>query len=307
MVHVPVLTKEVLELLNPGQNKNFVDCTIGEGGHTILILEKNKPLGKVLGIDLDSGQIENCKLTIKDQRLILINDSYINIKEIIEKINFGPVNGILLDLGYSSWQLEKAMKGFSFQRDEALDMRYNGSQLLTAEKIINEYPEAEIERILQEYGEERFSRQIANKITNHRKIKKIQTTFELKDIIEKAIPARFRQRDARIIRFSGNSRPGKIHFATRSFQAIRIAVNGELDNLTRFLPEAISVLTSNGRLVVISFHSLEDRIVKNFFKNQLKKGTIKILTKKPIIASKEELLINPKARSAKLRALEYTL
>lgn len=289
--HIPVLKKEVLEYLNPKPNENFIDATIGEGGHTIEILEKNEPEGKILGIDQDSQQIKNSRLRLAsfEKNINLVNDSYDNLSEIVEKTNFKPVNGILLDLGMSSWQLEQSKRGFSFSKNEILDMRYSGSQELTGEKIVNEYPETEIERILTEFGEEKFARQIAKKITEQRKIKKIESTFELKDIIGKAIPARFHS--------------GKIHFATRSFQAIRIAVNGELDNLTKFLPQAISVLASKGRLVIISFHSLEDRIVKNFFKDKSKEGIIKILTQKPVIASIEELLKNPRSRSAKLRAI----
>lgn len=288
MIHIPVLTKEVLQYLDPKENENFIDCTVGQGGHAILILEKNKPNGKVLGIDLDSDQIENCKLTIKDNRLILVNDSYVNIKEIVEKIKFGQVNGILLDMGMSSAQLEGTTKGFSFQKDEVIDMRYNTSQKLSAEIIVNEYSKEELEKILQEYGEERFAKQIAKKITEERKINKIESTFQLVEIIKDATPSEYWR--------------GRIHYATRTFQALRIAVNGELENLKKVLPQAISVLSSEGRIVIISFHSLEDRIVKNFFREREKEGSIKILTKKPLVAEAGELILNPRSRSAKLRA-----
>lgn len=290
MTHVPVLTKEVLQYLDPKENENFIDCTIGEGGHATLILEKNKPLGKVLGIDLDPVQIENCKLSIKDERLILVNDSYINIKKIIEEIKFGQVNGILLDLGYSSWQLEKSGKGFSFQKDELLDMRYSLKfSYLTAEKIINDWPEQDIEKILKEYGEEKFAKQIARKIVGDREVKKIESTFQLIEIIKKAIPEKFQH--------------GKINCATRTFQALRIAVNGELGNLKTVLPDIVSILSPGGRIAIISFHSLEDRIVKFFFKEKEKKGDIKILTKKPLMAKSDELNYNPRSRSAKLRVI----
>ncbi len=299
MLHKPVLVKEILEYLNPKPNENFIDATIGEGGHTIEILKKNGPDGKVLGIDWDESQIKNAKENIKEfkERIILENDSYANLKEIIEKENFGSVDGILLDIGMSSWQLESG-KGFSFMKDEPLDMRYNGeipnykSQItneLTAEKIVNEWSENEIEKILREYGEEKFSKKIAKKITEERKINKIKSTFELRDIIAEAMPKRFQH--------------GRIHYATRTFQAIRIAVNHELDNLIEVLPKAIEILSSGGRLVVISFHSLEDRIVKNFFKKKSEEGLVKILTKKPITADQVEILINPRSRSAKLRAI----
>ncbi len=291
MIHTPVLKKEVLEYLDPKADENFIDGTIGQAGHTLLILEKNKPDGRVLGIDQDSQQIENSKLEtvhFKD-RVVLINDSYSNLKEIVEEINFKPVNGILLDLGYSSWQLENSGKGFSFKKDEMLDMRYDLESILTAEKIINEYPKEEIIKILKEYGEEKFAKQIANEIFEKRKTKRIQSTFQLVDLIEKAVPRKFRQ--------------SNIHVATRTFQAIRIAVNGELDNLKKVLPNAISVLSPGGRLVIISFHSLEDRIVKNFFKEESNKKIIKILTPKPVMALPEEISVNPRSRSAKLRVI----
>lgn len=291
-VHKPVLTKQVLQYLSPKPNENFVDATIGESGHAIEILKRNKPEGRLLGIDLDPKQIENSRLNTREfkERVTLIDDSYANLKEIVEKTNFKPINGILLDIGISSWQLELAGRGFSFKRDEILDMRYDIQNVLTAEKIINEYQEEEIEKVLKEYGEEKFSKQIAREISKQRKIKKIQSTFELKNIIEKAIPKRLLH--------------GKIHFATRTFQALRIAVNQELGNLKKVLPEAVSVLSYGGRLVVISFHSLEDRIVKNFFNEEAKKGPIKILTKKPVIANLDEIAENPRSRSAKLRAIE---
>ena len=297
MIHKPVLTKEVLEYLNPKPNENFIDGTVGQGGHTLLLLEKIAPNGKVLGIDLDAGQIQNSRsaLTAYTDRTILVHDSYSNIKEIVQKNNFKPVNGILLDLGYSSWQLEQSAKGFSFLKDEALDMRYQSEitndklqipNNLTAAKIINEYPENEIERILEEYGEENFAKQIAKAIVRQREIRKIESTFQLKEIIEKTV------------RTGGN-----IHSATRSFQALRIAVNDELGNLQKALPNALSVLSSGGRLVVISFHSLEDRIVKNFFKEQEQQGIANIVTKKPVMAQLGEVSQNPRARSAKLRAI----
>lgn len=312
MIHIPVLKKQVLENLNPGQNENFVDCTVGEGGHSEEILLKNGPNGKVLGIDLDPHQISSAKwlqAQFKD-RIILVNDSYSNLSEIIERKNFLPVHGILLDLGMSSAQLEGTEKGFSFKVDQGLDMRYNDQlTYLTAEKIINEWPEQSIEKILKEYGEEKFSKKIAKKIVEQRKQGRIKTTFQLIEIIKSVVPPYYQR--------------GKIHYATRTFQALRIAVNDELENIKRVLPQALSVLEKGGRLVVISFHSLEDRIVKNFFNQVAKKNLIypvkspegrispeaklfngvKILTKKPLIASREEIKENPRSRSAKLRAI----
>src|SRR3989344_1132604 len=216
-------------------------------------------------------------------------------KEVLQYIdpkpndNFTPVHGVLLDLGYSSWQIEDSRRGFSFMKDEPLDMRYDAQGSLTAEKIINEYPQDQIKKILEEYGEETFAKRIAQKIIEQRSIKKIQTTFQLKEVVERAIPAKFRH--------------GKIHCATKSFQAIRIATNKELDSLEEALSAAISVLAPGGRLVVISFHSLEDRIVKRFFKEKEQEGAAIIATKKPVMASGHELMLNPRSRSAKLRAI----
>jgi 16S rRNA (cytosine1402-N4)-methyltransferase len=225
---------------------------------------------------------------IYKDRVILVNDSYTNIKEIIERKNFQPVNGVLLDLGMSSAQLEGTHKGFSFQVDQGLDMRYNDETgYLTAEKIVNEWPEDKIEEILKDYGEEKFAKKIAKNIVDQRKQGRIKSTFQLIEIIKDATPPAYWR--------------GKIHYATRTFQALRIAVNDELENIKKVLPDALSILASEGRLAVISFHSLEDRIVKNFFVNELKKGTIKILTKKPVTASRDELGKNSRSRSAKLR------
>ncbi len=284
MKHIPVLQKEVLDYLNPKANQNFIDCTIGSGGHATAILEKNRPKGKVLGIEVDSELIKNLASI---ERLILVNDNFRNLKIIVEKYNFGPVQGILLDLGISSWHLEKSGRGFSFQRDESLDMRYRKNNF-TAEEIINTWLEKEIEKILREYGEERFARRIAREIIKERKVRPIKTTFRLIEVVKKAISRRYLHQ--------------RIHFATRTFQALRIAVNNELENLEKVLSQAINVLEPKGRLVVISFHSLEDRIVKNFLRDKSKEGLVRILTKKPIRPTLEEIRNNPRARSAKLRA-----
>jgi len=262
-MHISVLQKQVLKYLDPKPNENFIDCTLNGGGHAKLILEKIKPNGKVLGIEWDKNII------VKLDRLIVVNDSYVNLENIAK--GFKP-DGILFDLGMSSWHIDDSGKGFSFLKDEPLDMRYSLDNDLTAEKIVNTYSFKEIEKILKEYGEERFSKRIAKAIIENRPIK---TTFQLRDVIK-------------------TSR-GKIH---RTFQALRIAVNDELNNIKKALPQAENILNKRGRLVVISFHSLEDRIVKNFFKN----SNLEILTKKPIISSEEELKNNPRSRPAKLRA-----
>ena len=282
-MHVPVLKKEVLEYLNPKANENFVDCTVGEAGHAKEILERIKPNGKVLGIDADIKMIEKIS---KQDRLILVCDNYSNLKNIIEKHDFYPINGILIDLGMSSWHVDDSKKGFSFLKDEPLDMRY-GSNNLTAEMIVNEYNKEELENIFKNYGEERYAERIAENISLKRKVRPIKTTLELVEIIKQSIPSKFQR--------------SRTNPATRVFQAIRIAVNDELHSIEKALPIAIEMLASGGRLAVISFHSLEDRIIKNFIKGN--KG-LKILTKKPIAPSEEEIRANPRSRSAKLRVIK---
>jgi len=289
MSHIPVLQKEVLEYLSPKPNQNFIDCTIGGGGHAISIIEKILPEGRLLGIDWDREIIR--RLKIKNQKskikknLILTCDNFVNLKEIVERERFKPVYGIIFDLGMSSWHLEESGRGFSFLRNEPLDMRFGVQNELTAEEIVNKWKAKDIEKVLEEYGEERFAKRIAKNIVEIRKFKPIETTFQLLDVIKKAVPGWYQHR--------------KIHFATRTFQALRIAVNDELENLKEVLPQALEILMPGGCLVIISFHSLEDRIVKNFFANQ----KFKILTKKPITPSEEEIKINPRSRSAKLRAI----
>jgi 16S rRNA (cytosine1402-N4)-methyltransferase len=269
-MHIPVLKKEVLEYLDPKPNENFIDATFGFGGHSTAIFEKIGPNGRLLGIEVDP---EVFKKIMPSDRLIVVNNTYANLKEIVEKCNFGPAQGILFDLGISSWDLDESKRGFAFSKDEPLDMRFNPDNTLTAEKIVNTWQEREIAQIIWEYGEERFSRVIAKRIIEKRKIKPIETTFDLIALI----PTR--------------TNPAK------TFQALRIAVNGELDNLKKGLEQAGELLKVGGRIAVISFHSLEDRIVKNFFKN----GSFERLNKKVITASKEELLLNSRSRSAKLR------
>ncbi len=289
-MHIPVLQKEVLQYLDPKSNEHFIDCTIGGGGHTSAILERIAPRGKVLGIDWSPEMIKDIKIK---NNLILAVDNFANLKEIVKEKKFDKVSGILLDLGYSSWHLEESGRGFSFQKKEPLDMRYSLENQLTAEKILNYWSKFDIERILREYGEEKFAGKIAENIIEERKVRAIKHTLQLVEIIKKSVRGR-----------------QKIHPATRIFQALRIAVNDELNNLQKALPQALEILPSGGRLVIISFHSLEDRIVKNFLsarggsalggKNQL----LKILTKKPITPSLQEFKINPRSRSAKLRAAQ---
>ena len=294
MVHIPVLQKEVLEYLDPKPNENFIDATIGNAGHTLTILERNIPAGKVLGIDADPEIIKNTKYSIQNtvykNRVILVCDNFANLKEIVKQEKFKSVQGILFDLGMSSWHLEESGRGFSFLKNESLDMRYNPRNPLTAARIVNYYSSQEIEKILKDYGEERFAKKIAQKIIEIRKIKPIETTSQLAEIVKSATPHWYHRK--------------KIHPATRTFQAIRIAVNDELNNLRKTLPQTIEILKLGGKLVVISFHSLEDRIIKNFLKEKAKENILKILTKKPIKPSLGEIKINPRSRSAKLRAAQ---
>lgn len=292
-MHIPVLKREVIEHLNPKPNENFVDCTINGGGHSLAILERTKPNGKILGIDWDEEIIKQFEKRINKSwlksRLILACENFVYLERIIENRNFGPVSGILFDLGMSKIHLKESGRGFSFQKDEPLIMRYSQQEgELTAEKIINEWPKKEIARVLKECGEERFAERIAREIIGTRQNERIKTTHQLVEIVRKATPLAYHRR--------------KIHPATRTFQALRIAVNRELVNLKKALPQALRILKPEGRLVIISFHSLEDRIVKQFFKKRARQKVIDIITKKPIRASEEETKTNPSSRSARLRA-----
>lgn len=288
MIHQPALLEEVLKYLNPQPGENFIDGTVGFGGHALAILEKNKPHGKVLGIEREAKVLDILKNTAPTPRLILVCGNFVNLKEIIKKNNFDSVDGILLDLGLSSWQIDKSGYGFSFQKDEPLLMNSSENQL-TAERVVNEWSEEELNDIFREYGEERYARSIARVICQIRRLQPIKTTKQLVEAIKQAVPARYQHR--------------RIHFATKTFQALRIVVNNELENLENVLPQTLEVLKSNGRLVVISFHSLEDRIVKHFFREESKKEHLEILTKKPIQPTDKEVELNPRSRSAKLRAV----
>ena len=291
-MHTAVLTQEVIKYLDPQPGENFIDCTLGAGGHALAILERNAPEGKVLGIDADSEGLKETQARMQDElqpadqkRIQFTADNFAHIKEIIREVKFPPVHGILFDLGFSSDQLERRKRGFSFQRTEPLDMRYDLENPLRDEKIINEWSRQQIKNILTEYGEEQFANNIAKAIVGTRGAKPIRTTTQLVAIIEGATPKTYHRK--------------RIHPATKTFQALRIAVNNELENIQEGLSEAADVLEPNGRLVVLSFHSLEDRIVKNFLR-----GT-EILTpliKSPLTPSPEEIEANPRARSAKLRA-----
>lgn len=289
-MHAPVLLKIAIKYLDPKPGENFIDCTIGEAGHSLAILKKIKPGGKVLGIDADLEAIQRIESRIMNhelrERLILVHGNFKDLKEIAQEKNFGPVNGVLFDLGLSSWQIEKSGKGFTFKKNESLNMCF-GDQDLTAAEIINAWPEEALREIFKKYGEEKYGGRVARKIIKERKIKPITTTFQLLEIIKKTVPY-------------SKTRRGQINrVAARIFQSLRIVVNDELENLRQGLEQALNVLKPGGRMVVISFHSLEDRIVKHFFKEN---KTCKILTKKPVTANEDEVKENLRSRSAKLRA-----
>lgn len=287
--HIPVLLSETIELLQVKNGKKYVDCTVGGGGHTRLILERG---GTVLAIDQDREAIEwnekDKRGWILEKKLFLRQGNFAHLKEIIEKEEWGGIDGILMDLGVSSHQLETDYRGFSFNKAGKLDMRMDpNGQTVTAGDLVNAGSEKELANLFWKFGEERDSRRIAKEIVENRKQKVIETTDELAKIVLKASRA---------------NRSDRTHPATRIFQALRIAVNDELANLETALLQATEVLGTGGRLAVISFHSLEDRIVKNFFRD--KADTLQTKTNKPVTPTKEEIDANPRARSGKLRVVE---
>ncbi len=300
--HISVLLNEAIEALQIKPGGSYIDCTVGLGGHTKALLESSYPKGKVLGIDADPEALEisRNKLSQYSNSLILINDNFANIEKICQENDFVPVDGILFDLGMSSAQLADSQRGFSFQSDAQPDMRFNPEQVLTATDLINILPERRLAQLIFEYGEERHSRQIAQIIVANRPI---FSTKKLAVLIEEAI----------------GGHQYKIHPATRTFQALRIAVNHELENLDAALNQTIRCLKRHGKLVVISYHSLEDRIVKQFMKRESMsclcpaqtpvcncghRPSFKLITKKVITPSHEEIRKNPRSRSAKLRVAE---
>lgn len=293
-VHTPVLLQEILALLNPKPGEQFIDATINGGGHARALAERVGPTGKIVGIDWDCDLIEELRIKnieLRRENIKLICDNYAHLRSIVAKHHLVPSHGILLDLGFSSHHIEDSKRGFSFLRNEPLDMRYNTKDnALTAEKIINTWSGESIEILIRDYGEERYARSITRGILEVRRIQKITTTDKLAALVSKSIPRR--------------SLKHSMHPATRTFQALRIAVNRELENLKRVLPDLADILCPHGRVAIISFHSLEDRIVKNFFKEAAHKKHMRIITKKPLIATRSEIADNPRARSAKLRVAE---
>src|SRR5262245_41367907 len=284
--HTPVLLTEVLQFLDPQSGGKFVDATLGAGGHTRAILDRTAPEGRVLALDQDDSAIELARASLHSygSRLETAKANFRNVGAIAEERGFAGADGVLADIGVSSMMLDDAARGFSFLREGPLDMRMDREQKLTAAGVVNTYREKEIADILFTLGEERRSRPIARAIVRYRPL---HTTFDLVRAVESV---------------TGAPRYGKIHPATRTFQALRIHVNDELAALESFIDSSMTTVRSGGRLVILTFHSLEDRIVKNKFRNSVTAG--KALTKKVVTASDEEVRRNPRARSAKLRAWE---
>lgn len=303
--HEPVLLKECIEALNIKPDGIYVDGTLGGAGHSLEIVKKLSPKGLLIGIDRDTEALKAAKEKLKDYTNVkYVHDNHDNIKQILEELQINGVDGILLDLGVSSYQLDEKNRGFSYIADAELDMRMDKEQKITAKEIVNNYSEEELANIIWEYGEERFSRQIAKNICKAREQKKIETTGELVEIIKKSIPLS-KQKDG--------------HPAKRTFQAIRIEVNNEIEPLYNTILDCIDCLNKNGRLAVLTFHSLEDRAVKKAYNEAEGKCTCpsdlpycvcgaksqgKIINKKPIEASKKEIERNTRSKSAKLRIFE---
>jgi len=289
MRHVPVLLKEVLEVIAPKDRGRYFDGTVGAGSHARAILEKSSPGGLLAGTDLDDGAIKEARKTLSSYkgRFFLFNSCYTEIVSICQSLGWEELDGILVDLGLSSMLLEDGPRGFSFRTEGPLDMRYSSKEALSAYEVVNKYPRERLVSILRDYGEERFANRIAGAIVSRRPL---NTTKQLAEIVSMAIPRRYW--------------PKRIHPATRTFQAIRIEVNKELDKLKEFLDIAPGLLSHNGIIAVISFHSMEDRIVKQSFKdrNHPSGVTLKPVSNKPIRPSEMELSQNPRARSARLRA-----
>ena len=304
--HVTVLLKESIEGLSIKSNGTYVDGTLGGGGHSFQILQKLDK-GKLIGIDQDKDALAAAskRLSIYGEKFIPVHSNFQNLTSVLEELGIHGIDGLILDLGVSSYQLDEAERGFSYMNDGALDMRMDQTVDFSAWDVVNTYSESELYRIIRDYGEENWASRIAKFIVEGRREKSIETTFELVEIIKKAIPAKARQDGP--------------HPAKRTFQAIRIEVNNELRIIEKTIEDAVGVMNKGGRIAIITFHSLEDRIVKSTFKRLAEgcicpkefpicvcnnKPKIKIITKKPIIPNEEELEYNPRARSAKLRVAQ---
>ena len=304
--HESVLAKEILQHLHPREDGLIVDGTLGNGGHTELILKNTAPGLRVLGIDRDEQAIERAgkRLAPFRNRVTLVHGNFSDIKNILKKANVMNVDGLLLDLGVSSPQLDSPERGFSFMRNGPLDMRMDSTQKTTAADLLVKLSDEELVLVIKEYGEERFAKRIVRAIRKAQEQNPITTTLQLSNIVSGV---------------THTPRPAKIHPATRTFQALRIAVNNELEHIKSALSDSLKVLSASARIMVISFHSLEDRIVKNFFKDEEKgcvcpprlpvcacghKTRLKIITRRPVTPASEEVKRNPRASSSKLRVAE---
>ncbi len=306
--HVPVMTREVLHYLKPGQERVFVDCTLGGSGHATAILKSLPPDGRFIGIDRDRDAIAHARNVLApfEDRIHLFHGNFTRLPECLQQLNVPAVDGILLDLGVSLQQLEFSGRGFSFQKDEPLDMRMDDRSALRAEDLVNDLPADDLAALLKEFGEERWAKKIAKRIVSVRATRRIRTSLELSRIVSQAVPAR-------------KTAHRRIHPATRVFMALRIAVNAELENLNTFLEEIVDRLNPSGRICILSFHSLEDRMVKTRFKalehpctcppdfprcTCHREPVFRVLTKRPVRPSEAEVRENPMARSARLRVAE---
>lgn len=302
--HTPVLVEVVLSFLQPTQDVGYVDATLGGGGHAERILKASSPSGRLIAFDADGDALEYGKKRLAEfsDRMIYVHDNFSNIRKSLNELNIRNIKGILLDLGVSSRQLDDVARGFSFQRTHRLDMRMDRRSAFDARQVVNSYPVERLAGILSKYGEEKHSKKIARRIIDVRAGQPIETTGQLSNIVESVVGKRFLKKSL-----------------ARVFQAIRIEVNDELNNLQAALRESLDVMNPGGRLVVISYHSLEDRIVKDFFREQSITSVpsghkylpdrpvsprLRVLTKKPVVAGETEIQQNPRARSAKLRAAE---
>ena len=304
--HVSVLLNECLEGLNIKENGIYVDGTLGGAGHSSEILKRLSNEGRLIGIDQDTDALKAAKERLKDySNVTFVHSNFSNIENVLNNLNIDGVDGILMDLGVSSYQLDEGERGFSYMKDAPLDMRMNRDNDFSAYNVINEYSEEDLYRIIRDYGEEKFARRIASFIVENRQEKNIETTLELVEIIKSAIPAKARREGP--------------HPAKRTFQAIRIEVNSELSILNKTIEDGVGKLNKGGRMAIITFHSLEDRIVKNKFRDLAvscrcpkefpvcvcgEKAKVKVISRKAIEPTKEEVDINPRSRSAKLRVIE---
>lgn len=303
-MHIPVLLAETIACWMTDPHGLYVDCTLGGGGHSLELLKHLTPDGRLVAIDKDEEILRRTRELIDHPGVRFVHQDFRMLDSILTTSEKGTINGILIDLGVSSFQLDTAERGFSYHEDAPLDMRMNREQKLTAADIVNHYSMDEIAAILYDYGEERYARRIAASIVRSRIQKPIYTTLELVGIVKASVPARYRREK---------------HPARRTFQALRIAVNSELDALREVLPAALEVLKTGGRLCIITFHSLEDRMVKNFMQDKARdcicpprlpvcqcnhRAELRVLTRKPVVAGEEECRHNPRARSAKLRVAE---